>query len=94
MTRIIIEHHVKDFDAWLAHFRAHAPTRERFGGKGGTVHRNEDDPNDLILVLPWESPERFDAFMRESDVRQVMQRAGVVDEPRITVVSDPVPWDR
>lgn len=94
MTDIIVEHKVKDFDAWLPVFRAHDETRRRFGCEGASVRRDATDPNDVVIEMRWSSPQRFREFVEKSDLRQVMERSGVVSEPRINVLSEPVAWQK
>ncbi len=90
MVTVILEHKVKDFDRWVDAYKAHDPMRRRFGCTGASVHRNLEDPQDVVIEFKWKSAEAFREFMEKSDVRDVMRAAGVVSEPAVTMLTDPV----
>lgn len=94
MVHTIIRHKVKDFDRWLPHFREHDGVRRKYGCTSAEVRRDVEDPEQVVIEMDWNAKEGFQEFMERSDVRSVMERAGVVSEPEITIVSDPVPWQR
>ena len=81
---VIVQHTVRDFDAWKPAFDAHEPTRVKFGCKGHTIYRDPDSPNDLTILMSWESRERAEEFMRDPSLREVMEKGGVTSEPRAT----------
>jgi hypothetical protein len=45
--------------------------------------RNNDNPNEVILLFSAEDLDKAKAFVASDDVRQTMQRAGVSDKPDI-----------
>lgn len=92
MVQVIVEHKVRNFDEWLPLFREHDKVRRAYGCQGATVRRGADDPQDVVIEFEWSRPERFREFVEKSDLRDVMQRAGVVGEPHIHVLGEPVPW--
>ncbi len=92
MVEVIIDHKVKDFDAWLPVFRDHDKVRREFGCEGATVHRTKNDPNEVIIRFEWSRPDRFQEFVERSDLKEVMKKAGVIGEPRMMVLGDAVPW--
>jgi hypothetical protein len=47
---LIVQHGVRDDDAWKAVFDEHEGVRRRHGATGHTVHRSADDPNGVIVV--------------------------------------------
>jgi quinol monooxygenase YgiN len=86
--QLIVQHTVRDYDAWKAVFDEHEPERARFGCKGHTLYRDTDDPNNVTLFLRYESRERADAFMKDPSLREAMEKGGVISEPRTTWVHE------
>jgi len=83
MPYMFIRSKVKDYDKWKTIFEEHAATRKTSGSKGGRLFRNNDDPNELILVFKWDSIENARKFAQSEDLKKRMQRAGVIDKPDI-----------
>jgi quinol monooxygenase YgiN len=75
---------VRDFKAWKPVFDEHAAVRRKYGATGHTIYRSLDDPNTVIVLNEFSSVERVKAFMADPSLKEAMDRAGVVSEPRIT----------
>jgi heme-degrading monooxygenase HmoA len=45
--------------------------------------RNAFDPNELVILLEWDSSENARLFVNADATREAMQRAGVADEPDV-----------
>jgi heme-degrading monooxygenase HmoA len=61
----------------------HAATRKAGGSKGATLFRNIDNPNEVIVLLEWDSVDKARKFVQSEDLRQTMQKAGVAERPDI-----------
>lgn len=85
---LIVQHTVLDYDAWKPVFDEHEVVRAKYGCQGHTIYRDADDPNNVTLVMTYESRERADEFMRDPSLREAMERGGVVSEPRFTWVEE------
>jgi len=85
---LIVQHTVRDYDAWKPVFDEHEGVRVRYGCQGHTIYRDADDPNSLTLLFRYESRERADEFMRDPSLREAMERGGVISEPRVSWVED------
>lgn len=83
MPYVMIHHKVADFAKWKPVFDEHGAARKAAGSKGGYLFQSADDPNDVIGLLEWDSIENARAFAASDDLREAMQRAGVVSEPTI-----------
>jgi quinol monooxygenase YgiN len=81
---LIVQHTVRDYDAWKPVFDEHEPVRAKYGCKGHTIYRDADRPNDVTLVMRYESRERADEFMKDPSLREAMEKGGVISEPRAT----------
>lgn len=82
--KLIVQHTVRDYGLWKAVFDDHEETRAKYGGTGHTIYRDADKPNDLTLLLSWESRERAEEFTRDPSLAEVMKSGGVVSEPSFT----------
>jgi heme-degrading monooxygenase HmoA len=84
MPYLLVRHKVEDYERWKPVFdHDHAATREQRGSKGGRILRNADDPNELVILLKWDSLDNARQFANADDLREAMQRAGVADEPDV-----------
>jgi len=81
---LIVQHTVRDYDAWKPVFDEHESVRAKYGCLGHTIYRDADKPNDVTVLFRYESRERADEFMRDPSLREVMERGGVISEPRAT----------
>ena len=50
--------------------------------------RNADDPNELVILLEWDSSENARRFADADETREGMQRAGVADEPDVYLLEE------
>ena len=88
MTQILVRHTVEDYEAWKPHFDEHDGTREEYGQRGYRLHRSAEDPDDLVMLFDWDSPETARRFLEDSDLEAVMGEAGVVGEPQIAFLEE------
>ena len=83
MPYMVVRHKVEDYAKWKPIFDEHGATRKASGSKGALLLRNADDPNELVIVMEWDSLARAKEFAGSQNLREVMGRAGVVDHPDI-----------
>ena len=84
MPYLLVRHKVEDYEQWKPVFdHDHGATRKRSGSKGGWILRNAFDPNELVILLEWDSSENARHFLNADETREAMQRAGVTDEPDV-----------
>ena len=84
MPYLLVRHKVEDYERWKPVFdHDHGATRKRSGSKGGWILRNALDPNELVILLEWDSSENARLFVNADATREAMQRAGVADEPDV-----------
>jgi heme-degrading monooxygenase HmoA len=84
MPYLLVRHKVEDYEGWKPVFdHDHGATREQWGSKGGRILRNADDPNELVILLEWDSVENARQFAIADELKEAMQRAGVADEPDV-----------
>jgi heme-degrading monooxygenase HmoA len=84
MPYLLVRHKVEDYERWKPVFdHDHGATRKRSGSKGGWILRNAFDPNELVILLEWDSSENARHFLNADETRKAMQQAGVTDEPDV-----------
>ncbi|MBI4754482.1 MAG: cyclase [Betaproteobacteria bacterium] len=83
MTHILVRHKVSDYATWKPAFDAHAEARKAAGSRGGQVFSSASDPNEVIVLLTWADLESAHRFADSAELRQAMERAGVVDRPDV-----------
>ncbi len=88
MAHILIHHKVEDYKKWKLAFDDHAAYRSVNGSQGGKVFRNSSDPNEVFVLLEWDSLENAKKFAKSDQTKEVMKDAGVVGMPEIYFVEE------
>jgi hypothetical protein len=83
MAYILVRHKVNDYNKWKPVFDEHGAVRKTIGSKGGYLFRNIDDPNEVVMCIEADDVEKAREFVKSEDLRQTMERSGVVDQPDI-----------
>ena len=81
---VIVQHKVRDYDAWKSVFDEHQAVRTRHGATGHELYRGLEDPNEVTIVNQFPSKEQAEAFAADPSLKEAMERGGVISEPRIT----------
>ena len=88
-ARVEIVHKVKDFDAWVKVFDGEGPvTRAENGLQDLALGRGIDDPNLVHIVFGVTDMAKAKARMANPELKKLMEKAGVVGTPTITVYND------
>lgn len=83
MAGVLIKHTVENYDSWKPVFDDHAATRMEYGSKGYRLFRDAEADDEVVMLFEWDSMENAKRFLEESDLKEVMETAGVVGEPEI-----------
>jgi hypothetical protein len=83
MQYVLARHKVADFAKWKPHYDSHLPARQKASLKELHLLRNADDPNEVILLFEADDLQKAREFAASADLREAMQKAGVVDKPDI-----------
>ena len=87
MAYVLVEHRVGDFEIFKQVYLDDAERREQLGCKGGQVFRVADDPNEVIVMLEWETVEGARDFAGSLELEQAMEWSTKnVATPRVTVL--------
>jgi hypothetical protein len=88
MIHLIVRHKVADYGRWKEVFDAHLNTRKANGEIACQLFVSVEDPRDLTLLMDWDGLERARSFTQSDELRQTMQKAGVLGEPEVHFVRD------
>ncbi len=83
MPYIPVRHKVEDYTKWKPLFDEHGAARKASGSKGGYLLRNNDDPNEVVMFMEVDDLEKGRQFVQSEDLRQAMERSGVVGQPDV-----------
>jgi heme-degrading monooxygenase HmoA len=83
MAYLLVRHTVKDYAKWKPFFDGHQSTRKKSGSKGGRLYRNSQNPNEIIIVMEWDTLDNARKFAESADLREVMEKAGVTGKPDV-----------
>ncbi len=83
MTYVLVLHHVEDYSRWKPVYDGDRVVRKDRGSKGSSVLRNADDPNHLVVITEWENLESAKNFAESEDLKNTMQKAGVIGRPAV-----------
>ena len=78
MPYLLSQISVEDYERWKPVFDENRATRQATGSKGGFVLRNADDANQITVLLEWDDLDKARAYADSDDLREAMQRAGVI----------------
>ena len=89
MAYVLIEHRVGDFETFKQVYADDAERRARLGCTGGVVFRVADDPDNVIVMLEWETVEGAREFAGSLELEQAMEwSTSNVATPRVTVLEE------
>jgi heme-degrading monooxygenase HmoA len=88
MTTVAVRHHVANYDTWKLGYDGHAVVRKELGCTGDMLLRDASDPNEVLVLTFWPTAADAEAFATDPRLPEVMQKAGVVSEPRIEIYED------
>ena len=87
MAHLLIQHKVADFAKWKTAYDTHAAARQSAGLKEEHLWRSADNANEVVILFAAADLGKAKAFAASPDLREVMQKAGVVDKPDVHFLS-------
>ena len=82
-VRMFIHHKVNDYGAWRKVYNTFDATRKKMGVTAQAVYQTVEDPNDVIVTHDFKTVEKAKAFAASTELKEAMEKAGVVGEPQI-----------
>ena len=88
MAHLLIRHKVEDYARWKPFFDQNDSVRRANGGGDYQLFRSANDPNEIVVLFDWDNLRNAQRFAESSDLRQVMQQAGVIGRPDVAYLND------
>ena len=88
MVHVLVHHKVADYGRWKEAFDSHLSVRKHAGETGFRLFHSAEDPHDIFVMLDWQTVEEARKFMNSAELRDVMQKAGVVGTPEVQYLED------
>ena len=88
MAKVIVQHHVIDYDRWLPVFTEHEAVRRQHGATGHSVNRVVDDPNTVVIVNDFATLDGALAFTKDPSLPAAMAAGGVDGAPQVWIVNE------
>ena len=86
MITITVRHKVVDFEKWKSVFDSARERRREAGEVACRVYSRHGSPNDVTVMLDWDTLERAQAFLASAPLMSGMSEAGVREMPQITIL--------
>jgi len=86
MYGTLIRHEVADYDVWKAAFDAHEGARREGGFVMHNLHRNDENPNEVVVYLASPNLAGMQSFVSSPKLKEAMSEAGVTGPPEILFV--------
>lgn len=80
MVTLMVELVVEDYDGWKSRRDALAAARAEYGEKHARVYRVVDEPNQVVLLMEWESLEAARAFSESDAFLEGMDESDYLEE--------------
>lgn len=90
MPYMLVRHKVEDYAKWKAVFDELCNTRKAKGEKSYQIFHTDDSPNNLVLLLEWDSLDNARKYTQSEVLRDGMLRAGVAEQPDIYFLDEVV----
>ena len=85
MTVLAVRHTVSDFATWKTGFDNHSASRKEHGATHDQVLQSVEDPNNLLVLIDFESVADAQAFANDPALEEAMSKAGVIGAPDISI---------
>ena len=88
MAHFLVHHKVEDYKTWKSAFDGYSTLRSEAGSLGGKIFRSTNNPNELFVLLEWDSLANAQKFAQSDNIKEAMKNAGVVGMPAIYFVEE------
>jgi hypothetical protein len=80
---MLVRHKVRDFSDWKRGYDTHLSKRADAGLTEKHLLRGANDSNEVVILFEAKDLSRAKAFAESADLRETMQKVGVIDKPDI-----------
>jgi hypothetical protein len=79
LPHVIVRNRVADYGRWKHGWDQGAALRRDSGVKSEQLFRNPGEPNEVVLLLEYESMEQARRFAASDDLREALKESGIQD---------------
>ena len=83
MVHVVVRHEIEDYAKWKKEFDEGSADRKAAASQGGAIYRTVDNPNKIAVALDWDILENTQKFTNSDEIKQAMEKAGVIGAPQI-----------
>ena len=67
---------IEDYDKWKPIFDERKSLRKEAGSKEGTLYRNSENSNELVIFFDWEDMEKAEKFFKSESLKKALNKGG------------------
>lgn len=82
-VRVFVQHRVNQYTAWKQAYDQLAPFRKKMGVVAASVYQVADQPDNVIVIHDFTSLKKARAFADSQELKDTMEKGGVVGPPTI-----------
>jgi len=86
MPYVLVLFQVEDYPRWKSAFDDSADTRKAGGVKSCQLFHIESETNNFVILFEWDTMENARKFMHSPELKEKMQKTGVIGKPTITFI--------
>ena len=87
MATLFVRVTVADYKAWRKIYDEFQPTAAGHGFKSTAVYQTVDNPNEVTVTHDFDSVEAARTFTQAEELKNAMQRSGVIGAPTIWITN-------
>lgn len=84
---VIVKHTIQDYNRWKPIFDEDGKNRKAYGCKGAQLFQDAGKPNDITVILEFASKEQAQKMFESKELRETMQKGGVISAPEISFLT-------
>jgi antibiotic biosynthesis monooxygenase (ABM) superfamily enzyme len=88
MAYMFVRHSVQDYEAWKSVFESVSDLRRRNGEESYQILREGNGSSELVALFQWDNLDNARRYAASPELREAMQRAGVVGKPEILFLEE------
>lgn len=88
MAQLFVHHKVEDYANWRRIYDSADSTRRSFGMTGARVFHTTTSPNEIVIITDWPTADQARAYAQSTELRQAMQKAGVISQPEVLILEE------
>jgi hypothetical protein len=86
MTTLIIKEQVQNYNNWKTVFDSQHNLRVEYGEKTEHIYRENEHPNNMVIMLEWENEKRAKQFSKSKELKDALDKSGIIGKPNMYFV--------